>query len=205
MGVDAQMFVKTKQKLSANDVRALSVHAFAAFGSSILSVTRPGEFSFWPEGRHALELIEAYGQDGPDITPKVGEQFIAVNLAGRYYGPGYERGPLHDYIAVASWLEHHIPDAKVFYGGDSSGICAESFGETDRRAFLLHFNEHGHAPYRHDWSDGKGRPPLCDFCSQDYTQNGQGPEGWAAFYCHGCGHELERERSTGKYVERKKR
>ena len=58
-----------------------------------------------------------------------------VTLQARVYRWGFdERGDILTYCAVAEWLETHIPDAEVWYGGDSSSVLAAPFGETERRA-----------------------------------------------------------------------
>src|SRR5687768_4454456 len=101
MGVDAQMLVRTRTTRSAAEVRRLSVDLAEAFGH--------GEFWIWEDfenengtkGRHALEIVPVYTQDGDDIVPEKGEQFIEVHIATRYYGKGYERGDLPLIIAVA--------------------------------------------------------------------------------------------------------
>lgn len=191
MGVDARMLVKTMSPLSAERVRELSVKLVEAFGKDVLFIIKPGEFDGWhPNGRHALEIVEVYEQDGPNVCAKPGQQLIEVHLCGRYYGPGYERGSLPDYAAVAGWLEHHIAGCEVWYGGDSSGICVEPFGEEQRRLAMLHFYEVGHAPYRGYFDEKPADAPRCDFCRTTMIQNGYGPA-WRAWYCAGCGQAIE--------------
>jgi len=46
---------------------------------------------------------------------------------------------------VAEWLERRVPECVVWYGGDSSGICAELFDTPARKKLLEHFaSENGH-------------------------------------------------------------
>lgn len=204
MGVDAQMFVKTRNPLSEKEVRRLAVDLCEAFGADKFAI---GED--WPiyddsydkqvgKGRHSLQIIKKYNQDGPTLKPKKGEQFIEVHMWTRYYGPGYERGDLPFIIAVAEWLEIRIPGCEVWYGGDSSGINAELFDKAARSALFEHFVKGGHRAYRGYFGQGRGTQPLCGFC--DYAMNNYGGGPGVEFYgCDGCGKKVVRE-STGNCI-----
>lgn len=187
MGVDAMMLVKTKKQHTEREVLRLATRLYEAFGS-VLWVDRGT--------RHCLSIVPKCLQDGETIKPRPGEQFIQVHLFGRYYGRGYERGPLHDYIAVAMWLEHNIPGCAVYYGSDSSGICAEPFGPEQRADLFRHFAEHGHIPYTGAFTRDDDDPVRhCDFCDIDMVRHGWGAS-YAAYSCHGCGFE-EKTRDNG--------
>lgn len=194
MGVDAQMLVKTRGDFSPQQVRRLSVDLCEAFGADAFFMQRPGEWDDTPPtGQHALEIVEKYEQDGDDILPATGEQFIEVHLSGRYYGEGYERGDLPKLIAIAEWLEHRIPDAEIFYGGDSDGICAEPFDKAARAELFAHFAKVGHRPYRGGFGSvfAKGYAPICKFC--DYAMvNYGGGQGTEFYGCDGCGQKVVR-------------
>lgn len=185
MGVDAQMLIRTRQSMSAAGVRRLSGSLAAAFG--------PDRFWIWDDhknedgtiGRHALELVKEYHQDGDPIFPEPGETFIEVHLGTRYYGKGYERGDISLIIHVSEWLEANIPDAKIFYGGDSSGITAEPFDVETRRELFAYFARSGHEPYTSHFGAGKaGRD--CGFCLRPMSNVGGGGNK-TFFYCAGCG------------------
>src|SRR5690348_13844539 len=103
MGVDCEMFVRTKTPVTPAQVRRWAYELVSAFGTDLLWVTRPGESTFDPEGRHALEIIDKHDQDGPTILPRKGETFIRARLWTRYYGKGYERGNLPAILAIADW------------------------------------------------------------------------------------------------------
>ena len=162
MGIDAELLVRTRPGLSTVEVRHLAVDLVEAFWSERFVVIRPD--SFWPNGRHALEIVESWEQDGPTIFPDPGEQFIRVNLATRYYGPSYERGDLPSIVMIADWLERRIADAHIWYGGDSSGVLAEPFGKTEREAMIDHFSTHGHRPYSGFGMRSAG-DETCSFCA----------------------------------------
>lgn len=187
MGIDAEMFVRTKAKVTKEDVREFAYRLGEAFG--------PENFWIWKdEGRirHCLEIIKTYHQDGPDIKPARGETFIEVHIASRYYGPGYERGDLPLLVMVAEWLEENIPGSEVWYGGDSSGVEAEKFDKAARRRFLKHFYKHGHSLYRDVFDKIKKdelENPVCKCCWKKMRRYGWG-ENYAAYNCDGCGESV---------------
>lgn len=191
MGVDAQMLVRTRQALIPADVRRLSVDLCEAFGHRSFWVWEDWENENGEHGRHALEIVREYSQDGDSIFPDAGETFIEVNIATRYYGDGYERGDISLIIAVASWLERRIADARIYYGGDSSGICAEPFDAAERERYWAHFCRVGHKPYTGGWGmfNAPGRVVRCGFCDVDMLATGGGQD--RGFYvCVGCGKKV---------------
>jgi len=145
--------------------------------------------------------VKEYQQDGEDILPEKGEQFIEVHLAGRYYGPGYERGNLPKYISIANWLEVRIPNSSIFYGGDSSGICAEPFDAKGRAKMWAHFCQYGHRPYTGAFGSFKNEGvTLCSFCKTPMTDTGGGG-GDTYLYCAGCGKRRIKIGKTGELVK----
>ena len=190
MGIDAQMFAKTRAKLTEDGVRRLSVDLVSGFGRE--------HFVLWneePDPHHALELTDVYTQDGPDIVPAKGETFVLAHLSGRFYGPGYERGDLPTYIMVADWLERRIEGAEVWYGGDSSGVCAFKFDSHKREQFFAHFARQGNEPYesrRDVLAAGMKEQPVCGFCKIGMHACGFncGPKhDLLTVYCPGCEEE----------------
>lgn len=182
MGIDAEMLVRVTPPLEPLAVRRLAYRLAEGFGAERFLIDRAKD-------RHCLEIVQDYTQDGPDITPAEGEQFIRLNLFGRYYGAGYERGDLPFLLAVAEWLESAIPGSKIFYGGDSSGVCAEPFDGPARDALWRHFIENGHRPY----SGFFGRREValsCAFCGGAQMANVGGGRGVAFHVCGGCDFRL---------------
>ena len=188
MGVDAQMLVRTRRVFTPDKVRRLSGHLAAAFGSDSFWIWDDYKNEDSTIGRHALELIKEYHQDGEPIFPKPGETFIEVHIATRYYGKGYERGDLRLIMGVAEWLEARIPECDIYYGGDSSGICAEPFDAKARRELFSYFAKVGHEPYVGSFSSifDRQQPPHCDFCLRDMLSTGGGGSK-TFYYCSGCG------------------
>ncbi len=71
---------------------------------------------------------------------------LDLNMRANYYFVGYERGDAKLIIQVAEWLEEKLPDCKVYYGEDSSGI-GRPFGQLARAKLMDYYNKVGHEPY----------------------------------------------------------
>ncbi len=166
MGVDARIEFTTPKPLTELELRQASGRLFATVGKG----------PFWLEkkdNQHILEAIEA--------------NRYQVNLIGRYYGPGYERGPLVDYITIANWLEVNL-GATVYYGNDSSdelGLFDDNYV-----SYLYHYYlENGHEPYR-AYSLGTKETPKCSFCGGK-PMHAVGCGGNHTFWhCDGCATQL---------------
>lgn len=185
MGVDAEMLVKTWLPVSALNMKHLSWDLAQRFGCDV----------FWinPPDHRAVEIVSSYSQDGLDIVPEAGETFVKVHLWTRYYGPHYERGDAVLIIAVARYLEKTLAPCAVFYGGDSSGVCAEPFDAAARDKLWDHFAEHGHWPYQSYFGTHAPPAPVCDFCDHKMVNSGWGPDA-DHYYCIGCGRHTDRKR-----------
>jgi hypothetical protein len=200
MGVDARILVRVPRDVKPSEVDDLAYRLAEAFWHDTFSTVQPGTYSWIPNGCRSLERVDVYQQDGDDILPQNGETLLEVHLGGRYYGPGYERGPLWTYVAIAYWLELNIPGCAVWYGGDSSGICAEPFGPEERKAMMAHFADVGHEPYAGAWNTGDTplRAPMCALCKRpmrQFTWGGGIDSERAGYQCAGCG--LKRETDDG--------
>lgn len=135
-----------------------------------------------------------YHQDGPDIRAAEGEWLLTVNLWSRWYGIGYERGDLLTICAIAEWVEANIPNCEVWYGGDSSGVCAEPFGREARDALKRHFySESGRDYFAHARPGTFPTPAPCSLCIPEeprFNQHGFG-QNFIAVNCGGCGKSFE--------------
>jgi hypothetical protein len=179
MGIDAEMFVRSTAKHTEEEVRKIAWEMCAVFGVDNFDVRRDG-----PYARHALEIVDKYEQDGPTIKPRKGETFIRVFLATRYWGPGYERGNLALILAVAEWLERKFPKGAVWYGGDSSGVCAEPLDKAARSKLM----DHAASAHGVDYHVGHGRYPsgeTCEFCNVSMSEYRWGG-GSTGYICLGC-------------------
>lgn len=202
MGVDAEMFVRTRQNYTGEQVRKMAHNLAEAFGHKRFMISRPGEWDFYPNGKHCLELVDEYEQDGPSEFPAEGEQLIQVNLYTRYYGRGYERGDWPFIYSVARWLEARIPDAKVWYGGDSSGVLAYPLDDATKDELWTLFCGVGHEPYTHFFGR-QAKRPNCDFCGAPMVEYYWGRP-TVGFSCHGCGHRLFTDDGGGTFYEPQK-
>lgn len=206
MGVDAKMLLRVPYEPSADQIKRWSWDICAALGARHFFV-KPDE------GLGAIMLAGArwrepgdpmpgrvYEQDGEPITAGAGEALLEVHLWTRYYGPGYERGDILTICAVAEWCERHIDRAAVWYGGDSSGICAKPFGKKERVAMLDHFFSPKGREYFNYRSfmlprsgDLTALPEPCKLCVRkdgDFVRSGWGDH-FAVMNCHGCGRAFE--------------
>lgn len=205
MGIDAEIFVKTTHIPTQEELEEWRCKLGDAFD--------PENFLI---GTHqpALEVVSAVYQDSfeePELKPKEGEVFIKVNIWSRYYGIGYERGDYPFIYTLIRWLEANIPEAVVYYGGDSSGCLFEHFHREKREHLMDHFLRSGHAPYRDyfDPSGGQGKlgnlkhvaRPVC-------PRGGCGPKslrqyGFGAQYiglnCVACGLDVWTEDNGGHW------
>lgn len=191
MGIDAQMFVKTKQQISQEQLKNLAYELASAYGAKNFVIDREKKW----EGRHCLYFIDEYMQDGDSLFPEAGEIFIEVNLRTRYYGVNYERGNLPLILSIAEWLERKIINCEVWYGGDSSGIEAVHLTKQERNNLFNHFVNVGHNPYYY-FFDGE-HEECCTFCDKPMLQYGFG-NNYSAFRCTGCGYCWEKR--DGKVV-----
>jgi hypothetical protein len=169
MGIDAEMFIRTKHPITPEILRRAEHMLFAIFGEDLHS---------WND--RILEVVAEWEQDGPTLRPDEGETFVRVHLATRYYGEGYERGNFRLIHDIAEALETLIPGGEVWYGGDSSGACAEKFGAAERAELRAYWLKHAHKPYHGVFWDGPG--PKCRRCDVPMPQYGSGPR----YSSHSC-------------------
>ena len=161
MGVDANMSFSTQRKLSDEDIGKLASKFYDAFQSLVYLDT--------------FRKCICRSYKNPEFE-------YMVNLSGRYYGPGYERGPIYAYVAIAEWLEHNIPGCQVFYGGDGN---LDKFGPEERESFKHYFFELGHSPYLNFGS--LARDLKCLHCVDWNIANVGGGRGDEFLRCSGCG------------------
>jgi len=183
MGIDACMLIKVPRVVDKAEALQIAVNAYERFGDALF-VIKDGEGK-----RHCVTVQEEYSQDGDTIYPEPGQTLLEVHLWGRYYGEGYERGPLHTYIVLAEYFEQAIEGATVYYGGDSSGICADPFDKAARDKIFSYFVKFGHRPYQ-EFFDHDADGHICDLCNTKVIRNGWGGN-YKAWFCPGCGREWE--------------
>lgn len=229
MGVDAEMLVRIKGKqnqLSESEVRRVSYEIGTAFDNNFFFTMNPRQGVF-KETRRALEIMRplkdaaeaadygldsahagrvVWSQDGDPIVAAEDEQFIKVNLYGRYYGKGYERGDWPKLRACIFWLSTRIPNCEVWYGGDSSGICAEHATPLFMADLDQHWVANARRPYVRYESPHKGmfgrmpkddiEPPVCELCEVPMAEQG-GSRDYSFFWCDGCGAKASKHYKGG--------
>lgn len=209
MGVDARMFVRIKGRenwLDPNKELETAVALTRVVGAGHFIITK--KFDGWKFGKpnHALSILEplsreeaekreapemadkvVYFQDGDPIVAADDEQFIVVHLASCYYGPEYARGDWPTIRTVAEWLEIRFPKGEVWYGGDSSGICAGPLTSARRDDITRYYLTKGHSDYRRGYSpfEADNASPTCRCCEQSMTSCGGG-QGSTFWFCDGC-------------------
>src|SRR5258708_27710312 len=171
MGIDGEMFIEiVNEKLAEVEIKKASY----IFGSAYHHMLMLG---FDEKIYHRpLELItsEIREQDGPDIKLNPKNTYIHIPLAGRYYGIGYERGPIIEYIMMAEFLEQLFPLCNIYYGGDSSGVLYTLFGKETRSELLQYFiKNHGRDNYLRAF-DKENDGFNCPVCDVKMIRNGWG-------------------------------
>lgn len=174
MGIDAEMFVRTRDNVTPSVLRAAEHALYARFGKDVDTYAD-----------QLLEVVQAWEQDGPTLQPQPGETFVRVAIYTRYYGLDYERGDFRLIHDLAEMLEHLFPSGEVWYGGDSSGVCAELFDAAARAELRAHWIAQAHKPYRDAMSFSRRPGPLCRKCDVAMPQYGSGPA--YAMYACDCG------------------
>jgi len=220
MGVDARMFIRIKGRnnwLSGDQVKRLSYEIGTAFSTDTFFVTNPRQLSYeGQEVRRALSIVapikdaEYHGlepdfaakvvwtQDGEPIVAEDDEQFVKVSLRGRYYGPGYERGSWPTLRAIIFFLTEAVPQGQVWYGGDSSGMCAEHASPTFMAKMDRHWVNNARRPYvRYESKLKLGlpkdsiEPPICELCEVPMADCG-GSRDFTFYWCDGCGQKASK-------------
>lgn len=224
MGVDAEILVRISGKqnwLSGDEVKRLAYEIGTGFPSDFFFTMHPSQGLF-KETRRALEIMKpiedaeyhgldaehlgkvVWTQDGDPIVAGDDEQFIKVNLYGRYYGPNYERGDWPSLRACIYWLSVRLPQAQVWYGGDSSGMCVQHATTQFLADMDMHWALHTRRPYVRYKNNFKGlfgampmdnvEPPICQLCEVPMADGG-GSRDYGFFWCDGCGAKASKHHS----------
>lgn len=150
---------------------------------------------------------KCWTQDGDPIFAGPDEWFLEVHVWTRYYGVGYERGDLLTLCAIAEWCEVNIQSCVVWYGGDSSGVCAEPWPDEKRRELRRHlYSEQGRAYFNYSSRSGDQpkHPAPCSLCIDDghFEQYGSGSN-YIGVHCASCGKSFESRDGGASWGEKK--
>lgn len=163
MGVQAILLVRLPAPLDDEELTDLAYALAEAFGDDPLD-TRP---SGPPDGRSpVLEVLDVSVWASYYGIPAESSHWLRLRIGRSYYGPGYERGPVVDYLAIARWWEYRVPGVVVWYGGDEDGYPIRPLDETERHRLFEHFCRVGHRPYetpnwKHRVAPGAVWPRCC--------------------------------------------
>lgn len=217
MGVDARILLKITNPTSWVDSKQLR-----QISARLADTIGYREFFIDPEkDRHAISFVSddhvkypedyeqvmgkpyvhgapaVWFQDGDEIIAQPNEQFLEVHLYSRYYGEEYARGDWTKIFFVLMWCVYNIPNVEVWYGGDSSGICAEHMTSERMNRMTQFYLTSGNETY---WMNQKTEF-KCDFCQRGVVNSGGG--GTSEFYhCDSCGGEWYVEREHGLVPKR---
>lgn len=175
------MFARASRLMSDTEIRAASVKLCRSAGAWL--------FHLDPESdEHALERA-ASGHDYVFPQATLGGALVCVNVAGRFYGPGYERGSVVDIVGIAELLERILAPCEVFYGGDSREEVP--LFDAKARAALL---DHAAGPLGQRYYEYNLHPYVpvntCEFCRVPAVSNGGGAT-ISYTFCSGCGRKWE--------------
>jgi hypothetical protein len=192
MGIDARLIVRLRRPISDEELVKVAASMCAAFRVESFSLNREGRYGEKP--RHALTRIAPsqqdglphYEQDGPDIVGDSRETFICAHIWSRFYGEGYERGDWPFLRCLILWLRRNL-EGEVWYGGDSSGVCAEAMTDVRLAELDDHFFRVGHDPYLgYELPGFEREKPTCGFCGGRPMRNSGGGQGKEFWTCSGC-------------------
>lgn len=130
-------------------------------------------------------------QDYPDCEPMIklkSDGMYDIPILHRYYGQGYERGPILTFINIAEWLEACVPELEcIYYGGDSSNELGK-FNSEERDILKAHFYKVGHLPYQLGFGD-EVQVTVCPRCNEHPVINSWGGSTVGGF-CYGCNNHV---------------
>lgn len=198
MGIDARILLRSQVQLFDEDLRKMSYMLGSTVGPEKLHfpdyawegdkmVKRANQVAIRPCDGNIWE------QDGAPIHPAEGEFFYEVLLQSRYYGPGYERGDWSGIRSIIEFFKYNYPNSiDVWYGGDSSGVCAERMDREALEVINRHFYLQGQRPYLGAFGGFRGESSMiCPRCHGPCSDHGGSSE-VTFFICHGCGDRFTR-------------
>ena len=189
MGVDALMYVRVKDKSLTN--KQIKQYAWRLSGAFYRE-------PFWyHDDEGSLTLASEDDRNYFDLQEKEDEIILKVNLMGRYYGIGYERGDLPTLLSIMNFIEQMIPNSSIYYGGDCSDRLVLMTKE-EKETLWKHFLLHGHEPYVERFSGifkGFSLIPHCPTCDEDLISNGGGGNE-TFWFCYGCNRTATSNKET---------
>lgn len=187
MGVDAYMSFRVARIVTDDEVRNWSYQLCHIMRPKLFMIDRDKD-------RHALSKSYTQGMN---------ETTVSVNIWGRLYDFGYERGDWKNYYFIYLWIKQNVPEAKIYYYGDSQSDEQEL--DDDRATSLLfHYLDVGNAPYYEVFNDTDSDlpTPYCDLCKKVMNRFGWGNAGLhGTWRCIGCDYVMETKNGGVTYEE----
>jgi hypothetical protein len=75
--------------------------------------------------------------------------WLNLNLYKDYFGVGYERGDMPEFVRIAEWLEGRLEGCDVFYGEDCNSVV-HPFTQGVRSKLLIYYQKTFGLNYRSD-------------------------------------------------------
>lgn len=146
MPLGVYMVFRTNKRLDYHSLEKLQQEFMTAFGFDLED--------FYIDGPFVYPDIQELTDDLREITEAnseyIGSGFwININLWKSYYGPGYERGDIQQFVVIAEWLEERLPNCHVYYGEDSSHVLRR-FDKTYRDRIIKYYELVKNEPYYTD-------------------------------------------------------
>jgi hypothetical protein len=188
MGVDAVMWITLDRDIPAHEVRKVGVQCCVALGwQGVLCQSPPSEWD--TSGTSALVR-----QNTPSLESlPMATTYVECNLECRYFGPDYARGPITHILSTTRWIRGVWPDARIWYGGDSSDHLLEMTPEYEKELWDYFAGPNGRSYYDH----GERRPTvMCDFCDVKCISNMTSGSS-SGHYCPACGRRWIRDHAGG--------
>ncbi len=173
------MLAHVPREMSDEEIRREAVLMQSNFTGGFLWVTLPKDGR---PGEHSLVRTDKADWYNLDPKPPEGGTTLRVHTLRRYYGIGYERGPLVEILAVARWLRTRL-GAEIYYGGDNCDFVTTLASQEE--ALWEHFCSEDGREYYGSWDRGK-KPHICSFCDRQATTNMWSGD-TRGCYCMSCG------------------
>ena len=187
MGVDAYMGFRLARIVTNDELREWAYQLSHIMGPNHFMIDRNSD-------RHALSKSH---KDG------FCETTVSVNIWGRLYDFAYERGDWKVYYFIYLWIKQNVPEATIYYYGDSSSEELE-LDDTRAATLLHHYLDTGNEPYQRGFQDPDPDlpTPYCDLCKKVMSRFGWGGGGiHGSWQCLGCHYRMETKNGGVTYEE----
>lgn len=132
MALNAHMLVRLFSDISDSEIQSVRNELYESFGGSCF-VAECEEAE--PSGFAPFTRIDNIAGVS-DVLPECGHWFD-MNLALRYFGPGYPKGNLDLILRIADWVLCRLTDAEVWYGNDSDEVTIKKLTDAYRHELVL--------------------------------------------------------------------